>query len=71
MATYARSGGIAYNQFTANLPGNLPVKHLVNWLRSDRIMVTSLCVPTFLRPRVYKSAVYALGLRLSEGVDDD
>ena len=27
-ATYARNAGITYNQFTANLPGNLPVKIL-------------------------------------------
>ena len=28
VATYARNAGITYNQFTANLPGNLPVKIL-------------------------------------------
>ena len=48
VATNARSGGIVYSQLTANLPGNLPVKNIVNRLRLDRIRV-QVCVPTFLR----------------------
>jgi len=30
VATYASSGGIVNNQFTANLPKNLPVKAFAN-----------------------------------------
>ena len=38
VATYARSGGIVNNHFTANLPRYLPVKTFLNRLRFDRIM---------------------------------
>jgi len=41
VATYASSGGIVNNQFTANLPKNLPVKAFANRLRFDRIMASS------------------------------
>ena len=33
VATFARNGGIAYNPFTVNLTGNLPVKKIVHRLR--------------------------------------
>ena len=49
VATNARSGGIVYSQLTANLPGNLPVKNIVNRLRLDRIRI-QVCVPTFFAP---------------------
>jgi len=44
VATYVRCGGIFDIHLTANLPGNLTVKefNFVNWLRFDRIKVTSL-----------------------------
>jgi len=42
VATYTGSGGIACNQFTANLLGNLPVKKIVNRLKFDRIMAMRL-----------------------------
>jgi len=42
VATYASSGGIFNNHFSANLPGNLLVKKLVNRLRYDRIIAVSL-----------------------------
>ena len=50
VATFARNGGIAYNPFTANLPGNLTVKRFLNRLRFDRIMVIRLCPHFFVPP---------------------
>jgi len=47
VATYATSGGVFSNQFTANLSRNLPDKNSVNRLKFDRIMATSLW-PRFL-----------------------
>jgi len=40
--TYARCGGIFNNNFTANLPRNLPVKKIEDRLRFDRITAMSL-----------------------------
>jgi len=57
MATYARYRKIACKQFTANLPGNLPVKIFLNRLRFDRIMLISLC-SHFLRHPVDLKCVY-------------
>jgi len=45
VATYARSGRIFSNEFTANLPKNLSVKHFVNRLRFDTIIAVSLVHP--------------------------
>jgi len=45
VATYARCGEIFDIHLTANLPRNIPVKHFLNRLRIDRIMV---CGPVFL-----------------------
>jgi len=43
VATYAMSGGIFSNHFTANLPRNLPVNFFFeNRLRFDEIMAMSL-----------------------------
>jgi len=53
VATDARSGRIFNNRFTANLPRNLPMKEVVNRLRFDRIMATSLW-PYFLAHPVYQ-----------------
>ena len=50
VATDARSGRIFNNRFTANLPRNLPMKEVVNRLRFDRIMATSLEVSFFAHP---------------------
>jgi len=41
VATYARSVGNFSNQFTANLPRNLPVK-IVNRIRFDKVIAMSL-----------------------------
>ena len=38
----ARQTGILNKDFTANIPGNLPLKKIQNRLRFDRIMVMSL-----------------------------
>jgi len=52
LETCAKNGGIFNNQFTANLPSNLPVKfNYVNRLRFDRTMAMSLW-PHFLVHRV-------------------
>ena len=45
--TYARCWGIFSVRLTANLPRDLQVKTILNWLRFDRIMVMSLW-PRFL-----------------------
>ena len=42
VATYSTCGGMFNIHLTANLPGNLPAKKIVNRLRFDRIMVMSL-----------------------------
>jgi len=47
VATYTRCGGIFSMHLTGNLPRNLSVKKILNWLRFDRIMVMSLW-PRFL-----------------------
>jgi len=51
VATYARCGGILNNDFTADLPRNLPVKKSENRLRFDRIMAMSLW-PHFFGPHI-------------------
>ena len=53
VATYARISGILNNQFTANVPGNLPLKKIANRLRFGRIMAMR-CGLTFLSHRVRK-----------------
>jgi len=62
MATYATSGGIFNNQFTANLPKNLPVKKNVNQLRLHRIMVMNLW-PHFFGPPCITSLCSATNVR--------
>ena len=52
VATYARCIGIFNTQLTANLPRNLPGKKLLNRIKFDRIMVTSLW-PRFLAHPIY------------------
>ena len=47
--TYARYWGIFSVRLTANLPRDLQVKTILNWLRFDRIMVMSLW-PRFFGP---------------------
>ena len=42
VATYLKCGGVFNNDFTANLPRNLPVKKFENRLKFERIMATSL-----------------------------
>ena len=49
MATSAGCDEIFSQHFTVNLPRNLSVKKIVNQLRFDRIMATSLW-PHFLGP---------------------
>ena len=52
MAAYGRNGGICKDQFTANSPGNLPVKSFVNRLRLDRtVAMSSLIVASLLWAR--------------------
>ena len=67
VATYARCGGIFKMRLTANLPGNLPVKNFINWLRSDRIMVMSLW-PRFLAHPVVCSRLTANVVHLLQHV---
>jgi len=43
-------GGIFNNQFTANLPRNLPVKKMKNRYRFDRIMAMSLWTHCLAHP---------------------
>jgi len=50
VATYARCGGIFNIRLTTNLPRNLPVIFFKIRLRFDRVMVMSLCGPTFSGP---------------------
>jgi len=52
VATYARCCGSFNIHLTTNLPRNLPVKHFLNRLIFDRIMVMSLW-PHFLAHFVY------------------
>ena len=49
VATYASSGWIFNDHFTVNLPGNFPVKKIVNRLRFDIIMAMSFW-PHFFDP---------------------
>jgi len=49
VATYAKSGGIFNNLFSADLPENLPVKKMVNRLGFDRVTDISLW-PHFFGP---------------------
>jgi len=49
VATYLNRGGVFNNDFTANLPRNLPVKRFENRLKFDRIMATSFW-PHFFGP---------------------
>jgi len=52
VATYARSGWILIDQYTANLPRNRPVKFFFeNRLRFDGIMAVSLWPRCFGPPR--------------------
>ena len=53
VATYARSGGNAYNQFIANLRGNLPVKKFGKSVKIWQNYRHKFCVPAFLRHPVY------------------
>ena len=55
VATYARCGGIFHIRSTANLPRNLPVKKMLNWLRFDGIMVMSLWPRFFGPPCTFKN----------------
>jgi len=57
VATYARCGGIFHIRSTANLPRNLPVKKMLNWLRFDGIMVMSLWPRFFGPPCTFKNAL--------------
>jgi len=59
VATYARCGGTFDIHLTANLPRNLPVKNLLNRLRIDRIVVTSLW-PHFCPPCTVISTLLTL-----------
>ena len=52
VATYARRSGIFHNHFIANFRENLPVKHLKNRLRFDRVTAVSLVSPFLLRHTV-------------------
>jgi len=61
VATYARCAGIFNMHLTANLPRNLSVKRIVNRLRFDGIMVTSLW-PRFFGPPCVFTTVVGLGL---------
>jgi len=61
VATYARCGGMFNMHLAANLPMNLTVKKIVNRLRCDRIMVTSLW-PRFLAHPVYTVMLNPVGL---------
>jgi len=67
-ATYASSGGIFSNQFTANLPKNLPVTKNENLLRFDRIVAWSLW-PHFFWPTCYSVTEGWLGSRVVSVLD--
>ena len=62
VVTYASCGGIFNIYLTTNIPRNLPFIFL-NRLRSDRIMVMSLC-PHFLAHPVCMAPFYAIAQRL-------
>jgi len=59
VAAYATCDGIFNMHLPANLPGNLPVKNLVNRLRFDRIMVMSPW-PRFLAHPVCLTSLISL-----------
>jgi len=65
VATYARSGGIVDNRFTANLPRNLPVKKIAKRLRFDRIVAVILW-PYFLAHPVVRLAYGHIDLSCEE-----